>query len=91
MITAKKVRSNAVNSIKHQNLVTQLGSGSDEEILALSHIDGAKDQSREKDALRVFLFAYAVLDDAKRHEMRVKFVLNHNIKIKRKETWCIWL
>ena len=67
------VRKHAVASIKHQNLIAQPDSGSDDAVIVISHITGASKRNKtEKDALRRFISEYAVLDEDVRHDMRVK-------------------
>ncbi len=67
------VRKQAVASIKHQNLIAQPDSNSDNAVIVISKISDSKERNMsEKDALRRFLSAYAVLDEKKRHNMRVK-------------------
>ncbi len=67
------IREQAVASIKHQNLIAQPDSKSDDAVMVISNIAGASERStNEKEALRQFISEYAVLDDSVRHDMRVK-------------------
>ena len=66
----KKIKKNAAKSIEHQNIVIQPNKSG---VLTPSVIPLAKKRSKiEKDALTSFLSDYAVLDDAVRHDLRIR-------------------
>ena len=65
------VKQNAPKALRNQNMVIQPNKGG--EVLAISETPKSKEtKTSEKDAFRDFLSEYAVLDENKRHELRVK-------------------
>ncbi len=67
------VKQNVPKALRNQNMVIQPNPNKEGKILAISETPKSKEtKTSEKDAFRDFLSEYAVLDENKRHELRVK-------------------